>query len=49
MNQKEWLSGEQEMKQWVQRRLQTVPATWNHNWSSEVRGTDGAAAIIGER
>ena len=36
------LVGEQEMKQWVQARLQRVPATWNHRVSSDVRPTRGA-------
>src|SRR5262249_6836803 len=32
---------EQEMKQWVQARLQTVPPTWNQSVSREVRVTRG--------
>src|SRR5215218_3580772 len=39
-----WLVGEQETKQWVQARLQTVPPTWNHKVSRLFSSTLGAAA-----
>jgi hypothetical protein len=41
------LVGEQEMKQWVQARLQTVPPTWNQRVSSERSSTWGAASRVG--
>jgi hypothetical protein len=29
------------MKQWLQRKLQSVPATWNQSVSSDARGRSG--------
>ena len=34
------------MKQCVQARLQSVPATWNHNVSNDSEGTTGNAEVI---
>ena len=42
MNSCVWLVGEQETKQCVQARLQTVPPTWNQRVSSARRATRGA-------
>ena len=36
-----WFVGEQEMKQCVHFRLQSVPATWNQSVSSDTDGTLG--------
>ena len=41
-----WLVGEQEMKQCVHWRLQSVPATWNQSVSSERDGTDGKPSTV---
>ncbi len=40
-----WFVGEQEMKQCVQARLHTVPATWNQRVSRERSETWGAFMI----
>ncbi len=50
MNSWVWLVGEHEMKQWLHAKLHTVPATWNHNVSSErssTRGITGLARSFG--
>src|SRR6185436_8844544 len=40
-----WLVGEQETKQWVHARLQTVPPTWNQRVSRARSSTRGAACV----